>query len=233
VTEANCLYVLSLLFAVSASAVAAPVWPEPLESVIMKMEQAADRQRAGLCSYSVDRRYIVQNRHLKPNSVMNVHLTYKLGAGKHFETPSLSGVHGLVRRSLLSLLKEEEKTSQEHDQGSRFSAANYDFAPLGLEQMEARTCYRVRLTPRRKSKYLIDGEAWIDAKEYAVMQVKGQLSQRPSFWVHQPEIEQRFEKIQSFWLPSYNRSVANITFVGETSLTIEYSNYKVKSCQRQ
>src|SRR4051812_17025723 len=99
--KASYLYVLSLLFAVRTSAtIDSPVWPEPLESVIAKVEQTAESQRAGLCSYSVDRRYTVQNRHLKPNSVMNVHLMYRRGIGKHFEAPSLSGVHGLVRRSL-------------------------------------------------------------------------------------------------------------------------------------
>lgn len=163
---------------------------------------------------------------------MDVHLEYKLGLGKHFDTPSIPAVHGLARRSLLNLLKEEEKASREHDQNGRINSAHYDFASLSLEYLGARPCYRVQLKPWRKSKYLIDGEVWIDAKEYAVVQIKGHLSQKPSFWVKRPEVEQRFEKVQNFWLPSYHRSAVRITFVGETILTIEYSKYQVNHCHR-
>lgn len=49
------LPILSLLFAVDVSVAAVlPIQPEPLPSVILKLQQAADRQRADLCSYSVD-----------------------------------------------------------------------------------------------------------------------------------------------------------------------------------
>jgi hypothetical protein len=225
---------LRLLLVVNISvASASSIWQESPEAVIWKMQQASDRQRADLCSYSVDRRYTVQNKHLSSNAVMSVHMVYKLGKGKHFETPSMQGISGLTRHSLLNLLKEEVQASQGQNKDRWFDSVNYDFVLLGLEQLRTRTCYRVRLKPRSKSKYLIDGEAWIDANEYAVVQIKGQLSQKPSFWVHRPEVEQQFKKIQDFWLPSYNRSLANITFVGETRLTIEYLNYQVKSCQRQ
>lgn len=197
---------------------------------MLKVQQAADRRFAELCSYSVDRRYTVGNKRLVSNAVMNVHMVYRQGAGKHFETPSMPDVHGLVRYSLLNLMKEEEKTSKEHDADSRLNSANYDFTLLGMESLETRNCYRIQIKPRHKSKYLIDGQMWVDANEYAVVQIKGQLAQRPSLWVHQPTVEQYFSEIQKFWLPSYNRSLADITFVGKTLLTIEYSNYKVNSC---
>jgi hypothetical protein len=215
---------LGLFLAVSHS-------PEPLDSVILKMEQAADHQQAELCGYSVDRQYKLHNKHLSPDAVMNVRLVYKRGEGKHFEPPSISEAPGLVQRAFLNLLKEEEQSSRERDKSTEYNSANYDFALKDVERLGNQICYRVQLKPRRRSKYLIEGEAWINAKQYAIVQVKGQLAQKPSFWVRQPEVEQQFDDFQHFWLPSYNRSLASVAFVGETVLTIEYSNYLVKSCQ--
>ena len=217
-------FAFGLFFAASAS-------PEPLDAVISKMEQASDHQQAELCGYSVDRRYTLHNKHLSPDAVMNVRLVYKRGAGKRFGTPSISDAPGLVRRAFYNLLSEEEGSSRERDKDTSYDSANYDFASLGLERLGQQLCYRVQLRPRRKSKFLIEGEAWIDAKQYAVVEVKGQLAQKPSFWVRPPEIEQKYEKFQNFWLPSYNHSLASVTLAGETLLTIEYSNYQVKSCQ--
>jgi hypothetical protein len=221
---------LSLLFALGLL-LGASTSPEPLDSVVLKMEQTTDRQQTELCGYSVDRRYTLQNKHLSPDAVMTVRLVYKRGVGKHFEAPSISETPGLVHRALLNLLREEEESSREHEKSTEFNSANYDFALLDLERLGEQACYRVRLKPRRRSKYLIEGEAWIDAREYAVVQVQGQLAQKPSFWVHPPEVEQKFAEFQSFWLPSYNRSLASVAFVGEAVLTIEYSNYQVKSCR--
>jgi hypothetical protein len=201
-----------------------------IEAIVAKLQQASGRQRSQLCAYSVIRRYTLCNKRLYPNARMDVRLTYKAGEGKQFEVISTERLQGLTRRVLVNLLKAEERSSKTGGEDHRVDPSNYQFAFLGMDEYQGRRCYRLRLLPRRKTEYLIQGEVWIDAEDYTVVQIRGQLAKSPSFWTSKPEVDQRFEKVGQFWMPSYNRTVASVKLVGEVDLTIEYFNYELKTC---
>jgi hypothetical protein len=201
-----------------------------IDAIVAKLQQASDRQRSQLCAYSVIRRYTLQNRRLYPNATMDVRLTYKAGEGKHFEVISTERLQGLTRRVMVNLLKEEERSSRRGGEEHRVDSTNYQFAFSGMDEYQGRRCYRVRLLPRRKTEYLVEGEAWIDAEDYAAVQIRGQLAKSPSFWTSKPRLELKFEKVGQFWMPSYNRTVTNVTLLGEVDLTIEYFDYELKAC---
>jgi hypothetical protein len=63
-----------------------------------------------------------------------------------------------------------------------------------------------------------------------LVRVQGKLAKTPSFWISRPELEQRFENVNGFWLPSFNRSTTHVLFLGEADLTIEYADYHTQSC---
>jgi hypothetical protein len=89
----------------------------------------------------------------------------------------------------------------------------------------------MQLSPRRKSKYLVDGTAWVSTKGCRIVRIVGRMAASPSFWISRPEVEQRFENVDGFSMPSYNRSTTKVLFFGEAELTIDYSDYQVRSCK--
>ena len=56
-------------------------------------------------------------------------------------------------------------------------------------------------TPTRKDKYLFDGKVWIDAQDYAVVQIVGHPAKKLSVWVDKADFVRRYQKIGDFWLP--------------------------------
>lgn len=132
---------------------------------------------------------------------MEVQLTFAKGGGKRFQIV-FSNADGIARRSLGNLLKNEAQASKEGNEASAIDRSNYRFTLLGLEKCLGWNCYKLQLRPRRKSKFLIDGMAWVSTDDNMVVRTVGRLAKSPSFWLKRPEVEQQSEKIQGFWLPS-------------------------------
>ena len=197
------------------------------EDIVMKMLQAdAVRDRA-LHRYSATRHYVI---HGEKNRMaeMTVRLVYHDGAGKTFEVLAQNGSEGVYRRVFEKVLQAESETSRGvNHEDSSISPKNYNFQLLGEEPRDGRRCYVVRLLPKRKSKYLIDGKGWIDEQDYALVRLEGRTSGSVSFWVGRPYIVQTFRKIGNYWLASRNDSIANVKIMGRTELTIDSSDYSV------
>ena len=197
--------------------------------ILSKMREAREDQRSRLCQYSGLRHYTLRNKHLNPSAEMEVRLAFEKGQGKHFEILSMRA-SGIARRSLKDLLKHERQASKDAPGNSAIDESNYRFNFLGTEKCLGLSCYKFRLIPRRKTKLLVDGTAWISIDDNMVVRIVGRLAKSPSFWVRRPEVDQQFEKVKGFWLPSYTHSKTHVRFVGDTDLTIQYSGYEVQSC---
>lgn len=197
------------------------------EPIVTRMVDRAIKQRSELQAYSATRRYTVRNRHLSRDASMTALVVYEAGKGKHFSVVREEGITGTVRRVLRNILKEEEELSKQRFPQSDIDKSNYRFALLGKETCDSRLCYRLKLIPRRNSKYLFAGDLWVDAKEFAIVSLKGRASGSVSFWVGRPFTEQHFRPINGFWMPSRNQSTAQVKLVGQTQLMIDYWDYKI------
>jgi hypothetical protein len=183
---------------------------------------------ANLRDYSVVRKYRLHNSHLKDDAVMTVRLSYIKGSGKTFEVIGLQNAEGMSRKVLERLVQGEEETSRRKSQDDlAITKANYKFHVIAIVNEYGRRCYVVELTPRHKSKYLIQGKAWVDADEFALVRVEGRPAASLSFWVGKPYIVQDFHKVGPFWMASHNRSESQSFLLGSSVLTIDYSNYQV------
>src|SRR5437870_11423219 len=49
--------------------------------------------------------------------------------------------------------------------------------------------------PKRKDKYLIEGQVWIDAADFGIARVQGAPAKRPSFWLSNVAIDKRMRPI--------------------------------------
>src|SRR5438445_7491056 len=68
---------------------------------------------------------------------------------------------------------ETEAASGKSHRDSTITAANYTFTLLGEQDLGANHCFVVQATPTRSDKYLFEGKVWIDAQDYAVVQIVG------------------------------------------------------------
>jgi hypothetical protein len=150
--------------------------------------------------------------------------------GKSYEITSATNASVLSRKVLDRILASELEASRPnaHEQ-SHLTFENYDFALLGTEMLAGRRCYVLQLSPRKKSRYLIQGKAWIDAEQFALRKVEGHPSASLSFWVGKPYLTQEFQKYGDFWMASHNRTLSESYLWGRSELTIEYTQYEMNT----
>ena len=222
----------AILIAPAPFRAAQPTAPvEPTDNEIGDRITATELQRLNdLREYEVIRKYNLRNPHLKHDAVMTVRLRYQKGVGKNFEVIELENAEGMSRRILQKLIDSEAESSRRPSEDQlQVSTANYKFHVTGTGMQRGRRCYIVELIPKHKSKYLLQGDAWVDANEFALVRIQGRPSANLSFWVGKPDIVQDFERVGPFWMPAHNRSESHGMILGSSVLTIEYSEYRVLS----
>ena len=79
------------------------------------------------------------------------------------------------------------------------------------------------MKPRRKDKYLLDGEVWLDAEDFAVCRVHGMPSKHLSLWVSRTEIDWRYRRVNGLWLTERIESSSDVRFTGTVLMQIEYT----------
>ena len=196
------------------------------------MTAADSERRNNLEEYSAVRKYRLHNDRGTRSAEMQVRVTYRKGEGKAFEILASEGAEGMSGRVLRRLMDAEAEASRKETRDqSRVIARNYDFELLGTEMKNGRLCYLLQLIPKTKSKYLLSGEAWVDAEHFAIVRLEGRPTANVSFWVGKPYVVMDFEKVGDFWLISHNQSRADCKFFGPMELTIDYSGYQVTGSQ--
>jgi|SRR5579884_2491802 len=209
-----------------AGSISSPTTAPCADAIIAKMIQADAVRDRSLRQYSATRHYRLRGDK-KRNAEMTVRLDYRTGIGKTFEVLAQNGADGIYKRVFDKVLEAETESSRRNGEDNSISAKNYDFQFLGEEKLDGRLCYVIRLLPKRKSKYLIDGKAWIDAEEYALVRLQGRTSGSVSFWVGRPYIVQTYRKVGKYWLAAHNDSVAHVKIMGRMELMIDSSDYAV------
>ena len=193
-----------------------------------KITRTELRRLANLREYSAFCKYTLQNSHMKDDAEMTVRLNYAAGSGKSFEIMDIKNASGLSRKVLERLTQSEAESSRRATRDEfQITKANYKFHGLGASTYRGRPCYVVEVTAKRKSKYLVDGKAWVDPNEFAILKIEGRPAASLSFWVGKPYIVQEFQKIGPFWMASHNRSESESWLLGHSVLTIDYSDYEI------
>ncbi len=93
---------------------------------------------------------------------------------------------------------------------------------IGKEDCGGKPCWHLSLQPKRKDKYLLDGDVWVDAADYGICRVHGSPSKRVSIWVSNVDIDKRMRRIEGIWLPEKIDSTSSIRFAGNVRMQIEY-----------
>lgn len=215
--------ILILLSALALFAAPAPTKDE----ILSRMRQYNQLRQSSLPAYTWLSQYTLDNK--ERHAEMLVHWTRERDATKHFSILYERG-DGAVRSHVFhKLLESEVEASQPAAQSrNRLNDQNYDFQLTGNEQINGRWAYVFEIQPKTAAKFLVSGRIWVDAGDYAVVQVEGNPAKRPSFWTKSVSFVQTFEKTGDDWLPAENRSLTDAKLFGEANLVIKHSAYSFK-----
>lgn len=202
------------------------------EQIFAELMRRNELRNQALRSYTVVRTYAVADPKGKVHAQKIVQLDYRAPDGKSFSPISEKG-SAVVRHLALNRLMESEveAASGKSHRDSNISTANYTFTLLGEQDLGANHCFVLQATPTRKDKYLFDGKVWIDAQDYAVVQIVGHPAKKLSMWVDKADFVRRYQKIGDFWLPLKDETSVHVRFYGRKILTIDHQRYTINDSQ--
>ncbi|MGA8530807.1 MAG: hypothetical protein WB622_13910, partial [Acidobacteriaceae bacterium] len=209
--------------------------PLTAEQVIHNLAQMNLHRDRALHAYHATRTYQVEYRGLfgTRNAEMVVGVTYLSPGRKEFVIQSETGSKLIIDKVLKKLLEaEREESRPKIEQQSALTDANYRFTLIGHENGFSGDAYVLEVEPRRKDKFLYHGRIWVDAGDFAVVRLKAEPTENPSFWTRKADINEVYTKVRDFWLPASNHSVTAIRLGGHADLTIEYTNYEITDAEQ-
>lgn len=216
----------------NADAIALPTLTA--EEIFARLVEANERRARQLRGYVCRRSYSVDYRgfggHKEATMVVTAH--YSAPSEKRFEITSESG-SGMLRGKVLHKLLESEKeaATAEHQSRTAMTPDNYSLTLVGIHATPNGGCYRMKAVPKRKDKFLYDGEICVNGRDFAVEMIDAEPAKNPSFWTKNVKIEHRYRKHGNLWLPESNKSTTKVRLGGTAILTIEYTDYKTQAAE--
>lgn len=215
---------ITLLSAVAATVAFAAQTPSTEEIVARMMERDQVRQ-SSLGSYTWTSQYVLDNK--ERHAEMTVRWTRQPDGTKTFRIVLEAGDGGVRDHVFHKLLESEREASQPAlQERNRLNTRNYTFELTGAEPIQGRPAYILQIEPKAEAKFLTKGRIWVDAADFAVVQVEGSPSKKPSFWTNSVAYLQTFEKTGDFWMASSNRSITEAKIFGKAEMVIKHFDYK-------
>lgn len=206
--------------------------PLDLQELVARMMEADRASTAALKNYSSVRRYALENKRFGTSAEIRVRMTFEQPHRKAFEIVSEKGSGIIRKRVLRRLIQAELDTASGKAHGAtEITTANYAFHLAGTRTDQDRVYYLLEAVPNRQDKYLFRGRIWIDPEDFGIARIEGSPAQNASFLIKKTTFVHMYRKFGQFWLPVSNRSDTEVRIFGRTSVTVEYSEYRVNEHQ--
>ena len=115
-------------------------------------------------------------------------------------------------------LLDRETESAKKGRASEINRTNYDFVFLRHENFGVVPEYVLRIVPKRKDKYLLRGQIWVDASTFRIRRVEGVPAKSPSFWIKGIHITLQFAQLGNLWVPISFDAIATVRLLGQYTL---------------
>jgi Outer membrane lipoprotein-sorting protein len=175
-------------------------------------------------AYTVKRDYQLMDKQSQPKAQVVADITYLPPDQKQYRIESSSG--GLGERILRDILAKETESPKEA-QRKEVSPDNYDFQLMGEETVNGRRCFVLGIHPKRQEKDMLRGKVWVDAENYTMYRIEGQVVKSPSWWIRDLYILMTFAPVDGVWLHTATHAVADVRFKGKyvmDSHDVKYSS---------
>lgn len=131
----------------------------------------------------------------------------------------------IIRQRVFDPILDAEKEAQPGKEKKSYDILpeNYTFRAVGVETCGGRACYRVAISPKRKSKFLLEGFIWVDAEDYGIAKVQGAPSKRLSLWMLSAQVTRTYSRVGNVWLTDRIESSSDLLIAGQSNLSIDYT----------
>jgi hypothetical protein len=195
-----------------------------VSEIVERMMAHNEQQDRALMEFQMRRKFFAANTRFKIDSTMVVETAFRRPDTMKSSIVSQAGSDLIKQRVFDEILKTEVETHKKEDkQQVDITPRNYTFGFVDREMCDDRPCYRLSLSPKRKDKFSLLGDAWIDAEDYAIVRLHGTPAKKPSFWTLSTEIDKRYRKVEGMWLADRIDSTSDIFVAGHSTLSIEYA----------
>ena len=226
-------FALPVALLISFSAVFLNAQVPDLPTVIHGVDNSVKDRLDRLASYSVTEHYAVfRGRDTsKPTAEMLVKTTYRKETGKSYQILSQSGSSLWRNQVLKTLLENEQRMSQPGNvETALISSSNYEMKldKNAVQTLNGRQCLLLDITPRRKSEYLFQGLLWVDAHDYAIVQLKGTAAKSAVFIANAAEVTRQYSDVNDVPMATHAEAVSASALLGQTVVKVDYSGYEMQ-----
>jgi len=192
--------------------------PPDLNLILQRLEDVQHQDPAESRPYEVTREYKVFRGYDKqPTSEVMAQINF---IPPDVKTYKITQARGNSRgEKIVRELLDRETESAKKGHASEISRMNYDFVFLRQENFGVVPEYVLRIVPKRKDKYLLRGQIWVDGDTFRIRRIEGVPAKSPSFWVKDIHITLQYAELGGMWVPVSFDAIATVRLLGEYTLT--------------
>jgi hypothetical protein len=221
----------------SAQLISLPALLPDSSAVVQGIDASVKARIENVEAYTVTEHYTVFRNHdeAHPAAEMIVKTVYRKGFGKTYTIVSQNG-STLVRNEVLGTLLENEKRMSRpgNVETALIDSDNYEMklSSKPHQELGGRECLVVSLNPRRNSPFLFKGTLWVDAKDYAIVQIEGTESKSAFFLASAAQVLRQYANVSGFPMAMHAKAVSNSALLGQTVVKIDYTDYRLDLVRR-
>jgi hypothetical protein len=188
-----------------------------LNLILQRLEDIQHQDPSQARPYEVIRAYkVLRGYNPQPISEVMAQITFLPPDTKTYKIIQTKGDSRGERMVRELLDRETDSAKKVH--GDEVTRTNYDFVFLRRENFGVVPEYVLGILPKRKDKYLLRGQIWVDASTFRIRRIQGVPARSPSFWITTLHLTMQFATLNGMWVPVSFDAIATIRFLGEYTL---------------
>jgi hypothetical protein len=188
-----------------------------LNLILQRLEDVQHEDPAQSQPYEVTREYkVFRGDDKQPTSEVMAQINF---VPPDMKTYKITQARGNPRgeKMVCDLLDRETELAKK-GLGSEVNRTNYDFVFLRQENFGVVPEYVLRIVPKRKDKYLIRGQIWVDESTFRIRRIEGIPAKSPSFWLKDIHITLQFAQLGGKWVATSFDAIAAVRLLGQYTL---------------
>jgi len=188
-----------------------------LNLIVQRLEDVQHQDPTQSRPYQVTREYkVFRGDDKQPTSEVIARINFIPPDSKTYKITQARG-NSRGEKMVRELLdRETESAKKKH--GSEISRTNYEFVFLRQENFGVVPEYVLRIVPKRKDKFLLRGQIWVDASTFRIRRIEGVPARSPSFWLKGIHITLQFAELGGMWVPYSFDAIATVRLLGQYTL---------------
>jgi len=188
-----------------------------LNLIVQRLEDVQHQDPAQSRPYQVTREYkVFRGDDNQPTSEVMAQINFIPPDSKTYKITQARG-NSRGEKMVRELLDRETESARKR-RGSEITRMNYEFVLLRQENFGVAPEYVLRIVPKRKDKYLLRGQIWVDASTFHIRRIEGVPAKSPSFWIKDIHITLQYAELNSMWIPVSFDAIATVRLLGQYTL---------------